>query len=149
MLTGTMFMSASWPRARTNKNGLDYEQVCLRDPDWQPQYAATGNGIAIMANRISYAFDFHGPSMTIDTGCSGSLVSVHLAAQNLRNGDCSLVSPPSYFARIGENPVSRTVGSNLFALGPCRGCRDDHDAQYHHAHDRSQLSESGRQMLYI
>lgn len=69
----------------------DYEQVCLRDPDWQPQYAATGNGIAIMANRISYYFNLTGPSMTIDTGCSGSLVSVHLAVQSLRTGDCSLV----------------------------------------------------------
>ncbi|KAI5464568.1 hypothetical protein BGZ63DRAFT_421580 [Mariannaea sp. PMI_226] len=68
----------------------DYEQVCLRDPDWQPQYAATGNGIAIMANRISYFFNLHGPSMTIDTGCSGSLVSVHLAAQSLRNREASL-----------------------------------------------------------
>ncbi|CAI6093931.1 unnamed protein product [Clonostachys chloroleuca] len=68
----------------------DYEQICLRDPDWQPQYAATGNGIAIMANRISYAFNFHGPSMTIDTGCSGSLVAIHLAAKSLRNGECSL-----------------------------------------------------------
>ncbi|KAM5380293.1 hypothetical protein ACJZ2D_003575 [Fusarium nematophilum] len=68
----------------------DYEQVCLRDPDWQPQYAATGNGIAIMANRISYFFNLHGPSMTIDTGCSGSLVSVHLAAQSLRTGETSL-----------------------------------------------------------
>ncbi|KAF4980357.1 hypothetical protein FZEAL_3618 [Fusarium zealandicum] len=68
----------------------DYEQVCLRDPDWQPQYAATGNGIAIMANRISYFFNLHGPSMTLDTGCSGSLVSVHLAAQSLRSGESSL-----------------------------------------------------------
>ncbi|KAJ6443902.1 polyketide synthase [Purpureocillium lavendulum] len=68
----------------------DYEQICLRDPDWSPQYAATGNGIAIMANRISHFFNFHGPSMTLDTGCSGSLVSVHLAAQSLRNGESSL-----------------------------------------------------------
>ncbi|RSM18065.1 hypothetical protein CDV31_003164 [Fusarium ambrosium] len=68
----------------------DYEQVCLRDPDWQPQYAATGNGIAIMANRISYYFNLHGPSITVDTGCSGSLVSVHLAAQSLRSGESSL-----------------------------------------------------------
>ncbi|ODA83334.1 hypothetical protein RJ55_01847 [Drechmeria coniospora] len=68
----------------------DYEQICLRDPDWQPRYAATGNGIAIMANRISHFFNFHGPSMTIDTGCSGSLVSVHLAAQSLRSGESSL-----------------------------------------------------------
>ncbi|KAJ4285160.1 hypothetical protein NW764_000450 [Fusarium oxysporum] len=68
----------------------DYEQVCLRDPDWQPQYAATGNGIAIMANRISHFFNLHGPSMTIDTGCSGSLVSVHLASQSLRAKETSL-----------------------------------------------------------
>ncbi|KHN94261.1 polyketide synthase [Metarhizium album ARSEF 1941] len=68
----------------------DYEQVCLRDPDWSPQYAATGNGIAIMANRISYFFNFHGPSVTVDTGCSGSLVSVHLGAQSLRNRESSL-----------------------------------------------------------
>ncbi|KAL5620753.1 hypothetical protein FOBRF1_003999 [Fusarium oxysporum] len=68
----------------------DYEQVCLRDPDWQPQYAATGNGIAIMANRISHFFNLHGPSMTLDTGCSGSLVSVHLASQSLRAKETSL-----------------------------------------------------------
>ncbi|UNI24086.1 Type I Iterative PKS [Purpureocillium takamizusanense] len=68
----------------------DYEQICVRDPDWSPQYAATGNGIAIMANRISHFFNFHGPSMTLDTGCSGSLVSVHLAAQSLRSGESSL-----------------------------------------------------------
>ncbi|KAH7175533.1 hypothetical protein EDB81DRAFT_673808 [Dactylonectria macrodidyma] len=68
----------------------DYEQICLRDPDWQPQYAATGNGTAIMSNRISYFFNLHGPSMTIDTGCSGSLVSIHLAAQSLRSGESSL-----------------------------------------------------------
>ncbi|TDZ22788.1 Reducing polyketide synthase FUB1 [Colletotrichum orbiculare MAFF 240422] len=68
----------------------DYEQICLRDMDWQPQYAATGTGNAIMSNRISYTYDFKGPSMTIDTGCSGSLVAVHLAAQALRSGDCSL-----------------------------------------------------------
>ncbi|KAG5945724.1 Type I Iterative PKS [Claviceps sorghi] len=68
----------------------DYEQICLRDPDWAPQYAATGNGVAIMANRISYFFNLHGPSMTIDTGCSGSLVSVHLGAQSLRNKESSI-----------------------------------------------------------
>ncbi|QUC18107.1 uncharacterized protein UV8b_02348 [Ustilaginoidea virens] len=68
----------------------DYEQICLRDPDWSPQYAATGNGIAIMANRISYYYNLHGPSMTVDTGCSGSLVSVHLAAQSLRNRESAV-----------------------------------------------------------
>ncbi|KAJ2903356.1 hypothetical protein MKZ38_010021 [Zalerion maritima] len=54
----------------------DYEQVCLKDPDDAPQYAATGNGIALLSNRISYAFNLKGPSMTMDTGCSASLAIV-------------------------------------------------------------------------
>ncbi|GJN67563.1 type I Iterative Polyketide synthase (PKS) [Purpureocillium lilacinum] len=53
---------------------VDYEQICLRDPDWSPQYAATGNGIAIMANRISHFFNFHGPSMTLDTAAGAGLI---------------------------------------------------------------------------
>jgi acyl transferase domain-containing protein len=70
---------------------LDYEQICLRDPDNSPQYAATGNGIAIMSNRISWFYDLRGPSMTLDTGCSASLVGVHLACQSLRAGESTLV----------------------------------------------------------
>ncbi|KAL7970444.1 polyketide synthase-like protein [Trichoderma sp. SZMC 28014] len=68
----------------------DYEYISMRDPNWTPRYAATGNGIAIMSNRISYFFNLHGPSMTVDTGCSSSLVAVHLAAQSLRTGETSL-----------------------------------------------------------
>ncbi|KAH7384895.1 hypothetical protein BKA64DRAFT_152726 [Cadophora sp. MPI-SDFR-AT-0126] len=68
----------------------DYEQICLRDSDFTPQYAATGNGIAIMSNRISWFYDLRGPSMTLDTGCSASLVGVHLACQSLRTGESSL-----------------------------------------------------------
>ncbi|KAI1865108.1 hypothetical protein JX265_008155 [Neoarthrinium moseri] len=65
----------------------DYEQIALRDPDNAPLYGATGNGIAIMSNRISYFLDINGPSMTIDTGCSASLVCVHNACQSLRTGE--------------------------------------------------------------
>ncbi|KAI1462907.1 ketoacyl-synt-domain-containing protein [Daldinia caldariorum] len=65
----------------------DYEQIVLRDPDNSPKYGATGNGIAIMSNRISFFLDVNGPSMTIDTGCSASLVCVHNACQSLRDGE--------------------------------------------------------------
>ncbi|KAI0835530.1 ketoacyl-synt-domain-containing protein [Hypoxylon sp. FL0890] len=68
----------------------DYEQIVLRDPDDSPKYGATGNGIAIMSNRISYFLDVNGPSMTIDTGCSASLVCVHNACQSLRNGEIDI-----------------------------------------------------------
>ncbi|KAI2470151.1 ketoacyl-synt-domain-containing protein [Annulohypoxylon bovei var. microspora] len=68
----------------------DYEQIVLRDPDDSPKYGATGNGIAIMSNRISYFLDINGPSMTIDTGCSASLVCVHNACQSLRDGEIDI-----------------------------------------------------------
>ena len=64
----------------------DYEQVSMRDSQTTAPDCATGNGIAIMANRISYFFDLQGTSQTIDTGCSASLVCLHQAVADLRAG---------------------------------------------------------------
>jgi acyl transferase domain-containing protein/acyl-CoA synthetase (AMP-forming)/AMP-acid ligase II/acyl carrier protein len=50
-------------------------------------YVGTGNAFSIAANRLSYAFDFRGPSLAVDTACSSSLVAVHLATQSLRRGE--------------------------------------------------------------
>ncbi|CAN8104694.1 unnamed protein product [Discula destructiva] len=49
-----------------------------------------GSAASVAAGRISYTFDLHGPSMAIDTACSSSLVAMHLAANSLRSGECSL-----------------------------------------------------------
>lgn len=50
--------------------------------------AAVGNKAPVIAARISYLLDLHGPNMIVDTACSGSLVALHLAFQALREGDC-------------------------------------------------------------
>ncbi|KAH8885672.1 ketoacyl-synt-domain-containing protein [Thozetella sp. PMI_491] len=68
----------------------DYEQISMTDAQTNLPDCATGNGNAILANRISFAFDLHGTSQTIDTGCSGSLVTVHQAVQDLRLGNSDM-----------------------------------------------------------
>ncbi|OBA35146.1 polyketide synthase Pks13 [Gordonia sp. 852002-51296_SCH5728562-b] len=50
-------------------------------------YALTGTSTSIVANRVSYFFDFHGPSVAMDTACSSSLVAVHQAVRSLRSGE--------------------------------------------------------------
>ncbi|KAF4967219.1 hypothetical protein FSARC_5198 [Fusarium sarcochroum] len=64
----------------------DYHEMLMRDPQDMPKYMATGTARSILSNRVSYLFDWRGPSMTIDTACSSSLVAVHDAVTALRNG---------------------------------------------------------------
>nr|WP_211226813.1 type I polyketide synthase [Amycolatopsis benzoatilytica] len=70
--------------------GQDYGQLVSKAGSETDAHAATGLLASVLSGRVSYAFGFEGPSMTIDTGCSSSLVTLHLAAQALRAGECSL-----------------------------------------------------------
>lgn len=69
----------------------DYMFMSVADPAVAHPYAITGNSSAIVANRVSYFYDFRGPSMTIDTACSSSLVAVHEGVKALRAGDADVV----------------------------------------------------------
>ncbi|MED1663357.1 SDR family NAD(P)-dependent oxidoreductase [Brevibacillus laterosporus] len=53
-------------------------------------YIGTGNAQTVIANRVSFIFDFKGPSMAIDTACSSSLFALHSACQALRNKECDM-----------------------------------------------------------
>ena len=68
----------------------DYDRMVFKDPSDIPKQHITGGGAAIVSNRISYVWDLKGPSMTVDTGCSGSLVALHLACQSLRMGESAM-----------------------------------------------------------
>ncbi|MGH3558261.1 MAG: beta-ketoacyl synthase N-terminal-like domain-containing protein, partial [Mycobacterium sp.] len=68
----------------------DYGQLRSGQPQLVDAYSGTGNASSIAANRLSYTYDFRGPSMAIDTACSSSLVAVHLACRSLRDGECTL-----------------------------------------------------------
>lgn len=82
----------------------DFSSIVYGDTENVPTYAATGSARSIISNRISYYFNWHGPSMTIDTACSSSLIAVHQAVQVLRSGEC---------------PVAIAAGTNLI-FGPSK-----------------------------
>lgn len=68
----------------------DYGRTRFADLSGIDAYAGTGNALSIAANRISYLWDFRGPSIAIDTACSSSLVAVDLACASLRKGESTL-----------------------------------------------------------
>ncbi|MET0342149.1 MAG: type I polyketide synthase [Polyangiales bacterium] len=53
-------------------------------------YSMAGSGRCLISGRVSFAFDLRGPSLTVDTGCSASLIALHLACQSLWLGESTL-----------------------------------------------------------
>lgn len=98
----------------------DYYEIIDRDPETAPLYSVTGNGAAILSNRISYFYDLKGPSLTLDTACSSSLVALHLACQSLRSGEshCSIVGATNLIL----NPDIITAMSNMHFFSPDSRC---------------------------
>lgn len=69
----------------------DYQSMTNRDLAHYPKYTVTGTDAnAILANRISYVFDLHGPSVQVDTACSSSLTAFHLGVQSLQTGESDM-----------------------------------------------------------
>ncbi|MCE5290642.1 MAG: acyltransferase domain-containing protein [Nocardiaceae bacterium] len=64
----------------------DYTLLAVADPLTAHPYAITGTASSILANRVSYFYDFRGPSVALDTACSSALVAVHQAVRSLRDG---------------------------------------------------------------
>ncbi|PYH34820.1 uncharacterized protein BO87DRAFT_435336 [Aspergillus neoniger CBS 115656] len=99
----------------------DWSGIFQSQLDESPPYIATGSSRSIVANRISYFFDWHGPCMNIDTACSSSLVAIHEAAQTLRNGHSTLAVAAGVNLLI--HPMCYISESNLRMLSSSGRCR--------------------------
>lgn len=94
----------------------DYTDLMGKDVQSYPTYFASGTSRSILSNRISYAFDWHGPSMTIDTACSASLTAMHQAVQSLRSGETSVAVAAGTNLLLG--PEQYIAESKLKMLSP-------------------------------
>lgn len=84
-------------------------------------HSATGMMMTMLANRLSYAFDLRGPSLTVDTACSGSLVALHLAAQAIWNGECSRAVVGGANVMLAPNmTIAESKGGFLSPDGRCK-----------------------------
>jgi acyl transferase domain-containing protein/NAD(P)-dependent dehydrogenase (short-subunit alcohol dehydrogenase family)/acyl carrier protein len=77
-------------------------------------HSAAGATLTMLSNRISYAFDFHGPSISIDTACSSSLVAFSYAVNDMLAGNCEMALAGGVnFMLRPEYPIAMSKGQFL------------------------------------
>ncbi|UJB20890.1 MULTISPECIES: HSAF biosynthetic non-ribosomal peptide synthetase/polyketide synthase [Lysobacter] len=102
---------------------LDYKIVQFADLSFETlaAHTATGTMMTMASNRISYCFDFRGPSLSIDTACSSSLVAVHLACHSLRRRETSLaLAGGTLLHMTPQYTIAETKGGFLSPEGKSR-----------------------------
>ncbi|GFF62126.1 putative acyl carrier protein [Aspergillus udagawae] len=101
--------------------GDDWLELAAQDPQNIDRYHITSTGRFALSNRVSYQYDWSGPSMTIETGCSSSLVALHEACQALITGECSSAIVAG--ANLILSPSMTTAMSECRVLSPGGICR--------------------------
>ena len=101
--------------------GCDYHSVLARDIDATPRYLATGTATFMAANRLSYFFDLSGPSLSVDSACSSTMVALHQAVRSLQTDEASMALVCG--AKLILTPDMFMPSSELGFLSPSGRCR--------------------------
>src|ERR1700735_1800856 len=98
----------------------EYQTISAANPDAIAAYSATGNAPAGAGGRLAYLLGLRGPAVAIDSACSSSLVTIHLACQSLRlrESDLALAGGVSLILRP-ETQIAMAKWGMLSPNGRC------------------------------
>lgn len=97
----------------------DYQQLLSASLDKIEAQSSIGNAPALLSNRVSFLFDFKGPSVSIDTACSSSLVALHHAVKSIQDGESEIAIAGGVSLMLDPNTY---VGAGVMGVFSPDGC---------------------------
>ncbi|MBD2385955.1 type I polyketide synthase [Cylindrospermum sp. FACHB-282] len=102
-------------------SSAEYAQTQVRSKEQVTASLGLGNSLSIVANRISYQFNFKGPSLVIDTACSSSFVALNTAVRSIIQGDCeTAIVGGVYVILAPESYIFFSKGGFMSPVGQCK-----------------------------
>jgi len=117
---------------------LETAYACIEDAGYTPATLCSSRKVGVfvgvmhgtysrqpshwsIANRVSYLFDFHGPSLAVNSACSASLTAIHLALESLYAGtsDCAIAGGVNLIL----NPIQYLTLASMSVLSAGGTCR--------------------------